>query len=49
MALLPKYGERNKRIYPSSSNAKIDKGKITKANKKHGNKFSPKYMAFNIL
>lgn len=25
------------------------KGKITKANKKHGSKFAPKYRAFNIL
>ena len=28
---------------------KLSKGKITKANKKNGNKFSPKYRAFNIL
>ena len=27
----------------------LTRGKITKANKKHGNKFSPKYKAFNIL
>ena len=27
----------------------MTKGKITKANKKHGNKFSPKYKAFSIL
>ena len=27
----------------------LKKGQITKANKKHGNKFSPKYSAFKIL
>ena len=27
----------------------LKKGQITKANKKHGRKFSPKYRAFNIL
>ena len=27
----------------------LRKGQITKANKKYGNKFSPKYRAFNIL
>ena len=27
----------------------LSRGQITKANKKHGNKFSPKYKAFNIL
>ena len=27
----------------------LTRGQITKANKKHGNKFSPKYRAFNIL
>ena len=27
----------------------LTRGKITKANKKHDNKFSPKYRAFNIL
>ena len=29
--------------------SELSKGQITKANKKHGNKFSPKYRAFNIL
>ena len=28
---------------------KLTKGKITKASKKYGRKFSPKYRAFNIL
>ena len=28
---------------------KLTKGKITKASKKYGNRFSPKYRAFNIL
>ena len=27
----------------------LTRGQITKANKKHGGKFSPKYRAFNIL
>ena len=27
----------------------LTKGQITKASKKHGRKFSPKYIAFNIL
>ena len=27
----------------------LTRGQITKENKKHGNKFSPKYRAFNIL
>ena len=27
----------------------LTKGQITKASKKHGRKFSPKYRAFNIL
>ena len=31
------------------ADARLSKGKINKANKKHGNKFSLKYKAFNIL
>ena len=28
---------------------KLTKGQITKASKKHGSKFAPKYRAFNII